>query len=255
MSEKQLRKTAANFIGKRIFDYEELDSTNLEAFRLINEGGSKHGDIITAKTQTSGKGQYSRSWVSREGGLYMSIIVCSKADENLNLITFAAGLACIDALKKITDTSFSLKWVNDIIYDGKKLGGILTQSVTRGNISTIVCGIGLNLNSRVSDIEDENNKAISVFEITGKQTDIDILIKVLCESFEHYFDEFQKNPQEIIDEWQKNSNILNKKVFFEANGINKKGFIKGLNAKGHLIIISNGQEHILTSSKSLKIFD
>ncbi len=255
MAEKQLSQPKTKFTGKRILCFEETDSTNLEAFRLINEGSAKHGDVITAKTQTSGKGQFSRSWISREGGLYMSIILCSKADENLNLITFAAGLACIDALKRFTDVAFELKWVNDIIYQGKKLGGILTQSITRGNISTIVCGIGINVNSKVNDIEDENNKAASLIDITGKKTDLSLLTAAVCEFFEYYFDEFQKNPEKIVEKWMQNSKFLNKKVLFEDKGLKIQGIIKGLNNKGHLILSSGGQEHILTSSKSLKVLD
>jgi BirA family transcriptional regulator, biotin operon repressor / biotin---[acetyl-CoA-carboxylase] ligase len=215
MAKNQITNLKTKFIGKRIFDFDEIDSTSLEAFRLINEGKARHGDVIIAKIQTSGKGQFSRSWISREGGLYMSIILCSKADENLNLITFACALAVIDALKKITGMSAELKWVNDIILNRKKLGGILTQSVTRGDISTIVCGIGININSQVDDIEDENNNAVSIIDITSKETNMNFLITALCEYFEYYFDEFQKNPQKIIENWMQNSRILNKKVLLK----------------------------------------
>jgi len=252
MTEK-ITNLKTKFIGKRIFEFDELDSTNLEAFRLINEGKAKQGDVITAKKQTSGKGQFSRKWISRDGGLYISIITCSKADENLNLITLTSAVACVEAIKKISGIKAQLKWINDITLNGKKLGGILTESVTRGNVSTVVAGIGINVNSKVDDIIDEDNSAISLLDFTGKNYDLNVLIQKICEYFENYFDIFQKTPEKIIGKWLENSAVLNKNVSFIVDNSVLEGTVQGLNNSGHLLISSNENEYVLNSSKSLRI--
>jgi BirA family biotin operon repressor/biotin-[acetyl-CoA-carboxylase] ligase len=241
-----------NQIGKRIFYFENIDSTNLEAARLIESSNAQFGDVIIAKIQSAGKGQQDNVWQSPEGGLYISIITASKVSEYLNLITFTAGIACIDAIKNISGVNADLKWVNDIMYKGNKLGGILTQSFTRGDISTNITGIGINANSVNINTDNKSYEAISLAELLEDPVDINVLLAEICKSFEKYFSKYQQNPETIIAKWLEHSNIVGKQIVFENNDAEIVGIIQGVNNSGHLIIENREKSYILTSTKGIK---
>ena len=127
---------------------EELDSTpstNLLAreFAKKNPGEA----LFIAKKQTAGRGRLGRSFDSEEGGLYMTLLLRpdSKASDPVRTTALAA-LAVCRALDSLTDINTQIKWVNDIVYRGKKLAGILAESeISGGGFSFIALGIGVNL--------------------------------------------------------------------------------------------------------------
>jgi|GEM_PF-210711 len=241
-------------IGKRIFFYENIDSTNSEAQRLIDSSNAKFGDLIVAKTQCSGKGQQGNSWSSPEGGVYISIITVSKGSEFSNLITFAAGIACVDAVFSVAAIKTDLKWVNDVMYKGNKLGGILTQSATRGNLSTNITGIGINANAVITNISNKNKyKATSLTELLGQEININLLIAEICNYFEKYFNLYQKRPDLIVKKWQKYSNIKDIIVNFEVECKELSGSAWGVDQMGHLIVVADYKEYKLTSTKNVEI--
>lgn len=241
------------YIGKRIFYHDLLDSTNLEALRMIEDSQASHGDIIIAKHQTFGRGQQDHRWTSPEGGLYMSIITASKASEASNLITFVSGVSCIDAIKNTTGISANLKWVNDIIINQQKLGGILTETITRGQISTHVSGIGINVNVKVGNLTGNKFNPVSLAELSGKDIDINILIAEICSSFEKYFAIYQENNRNIIPKWLEYSNIIGLEVnHLTENGM-ITGTITGINNYGHLIVKCEDKEYSITSTKNTEI--
>lgn len=239
-------------IGKRIFYFEEIDSTNLEALRMISSSVSQHGDVIVAQSQSSGKGQQDNVWQSQEGGLYISVVTASKVSEYSNLITFTAGIACVEAIKNISCIESNLKWVNDIMYEGNKLGGVLTQSMTKGNLSTNITGIGINVNNLNINADNSKYKAVSLAEITGTKVDINVLIAEVCKCFEKYFSVYQQKPEEIVSTWLAYSNVVGRQIVFTDNDSQIQGVITGINNSGHLMIETLDQNYILTSTKSIK---
>lgn len=238
--------------GKRIIYYDLVDSTNLEAMRLIENSQAQCGDVIVAKAQSSGKGQQNHNWNSPEGGLYVSIISASKVSESSNLITFVSGLSCIDAIRSAANIQPGLKWVNDIIINRKKLGGILTETITRGNISTHISGIGINIESKISNNDNARFKPVSLCELTDGETNINMLIAEICNYFEEYFDIYQKNPELVIKKWTEYSRISGLKVNFLSNHSHISGIAEGIDNFGHLIVDVNGQKHKLTSTQNVE---
>lgn len=244
------QKKSSKFIGKRIFVYDSIDSTNFEASRLISQSLAAHGDLILARIQTGGRGQFDHSWSSPLGNLYSSFITSSKVSPNSHLITFVAGIACVDAVKKLTGIDVKLKWVNDIIYKGQKLGGILTESVTSGNISTHVTGIGLNVNTAVS-ASGAKLPPVSFSEIIGNEISLNDLVAELCGSFETYFDIYQKEPLEILKKWVSLADIQGRKVIFDEG--KKTGVISGIDYDGYLTVFVDREKYTIMSSKDIEI--
>ncbi len=133
-----------------LLSFDSLDSTNEEAKRLAKSGGS-HGAVIWAKKQTGGKGRMGRQWVSSEGNLFVSFLLQPEKPMNeLPQLSFVAVMAAIDAMKPLLPPGKKLqcKWPNDVLLDGKKVGGILLESFKGENGGTwVAAGIGINIDN------------------------------------------------------------------------------------------------------------
>jgi biotin-[acetyl-CoA-carboxylase] ligase BirA-like protein len=145
------------------FFYPELDSTNEEAKRLLAQGTLTGPSIIRAGMQTAGKGTQGRRWISPPGaGLYFSLVhpfdteletdpAFPTVDAMTPLLTLAAGVACAETIQALTGLTIQLKPVNDLYVDGRKLGGILTESLISGSrCRAIITGIGINIGEHES---------------------------------------------------------------------------------------------------------
>lgn len=135
-----------------LLSYDVLDSTNEEAKRLAG-GGASHGAVIWAKRQTAGKGRLGREWVSPEGNLFVSVLLSPDCDlPQCSQLSFVAALAAVETIQPIIpdDGNAQCKWPNDILYEGRKLGGILLESFTTPDEQGrekqwVVVGIGINI--------------------------------------------------------------------------------------------------------------
>lgn len=152
------------------FWYEEIDSTMNEAKRLIQDGEIKDNAFIVADCQTSGRGTHGRRWVSpKGGGIYLSIVHLPKKGEFFKattLYTLACGAACIEAIKEVCGIQATLKPVNDIYVNGKKLGGILVESTLhKQGISALITGVGINTHKATRVLDDHITLPISIEEL------------------------------------------------------------------------------------------
>src|SRR3989344_6751761 len=111
----------------QIYHFTSLNSTQEKSKKLSNEG--KSNVVIIADTQTAGRGRFKRKWHSAKGGLWMSILLKTENIENMQYLTFAAAVAVVKSIKKITDLNTNIKWPNDVHYKNRKLCGILTEGI------------------------------------------------------------------------------------------------------------------------------
>ncbi|MDD4080783.1 MAG: biotin--[acetyl-CoA-carboxylase] ligase [Eubacteriales bacterium] len=124
--------------------FEALDSTNTYAKAWAREG-APHGAAVTADEQTKGRGRRGRAFCSPKGGLYMSVVV-ENARATPGQLTTLAAVASLEAVEEITGQRLKIKWVNDLIFEGKKVAGILSEGVIiSGVLAKSVIGIGINL--------------------------------------------------------------------------------------------------------------
>lgn len=137
-----------------LLSYDVLDSTNDEARRLA-EGGGSHGAVIWARRQTAGRGRMGREWVSADGNLFVSMLLQpDKPLEECAQLSFVTALALLETLDGIAPNKSDLtcKWPNDVLYQGKKIAGILLESFTAMNqfgreVTWIIVGVGVNIDS------------------------------------------------------------------------------------------------------------
>ena len=143
----------------RITVYPELDSTNRTAKELALAGAA-HGTAVIAQTQTGGRGRYTRSFFSPPGGLYMSVVLLPERlhFSQITAVTAFAANAVSDAVFAVTGRMPGIKWVNDLMLDGRKICGILTEAVTdleSGTPGWIVLGIGVNVQTKPAEFPAE----------------------------------------------------------------------------------------------------
>ena len=142
--------------SENIILFEEIDSTSREAKKLAISGCA-HGTVILANRQSAGKGRRGRSFFSPPySGIYMSVILDNAVFQfsSPTAVTAYTALCVCDAIESVCDLIPSIKWVNDIILDGKKIGGILTEAVTAlktHTVSAFIIGIGINVSTKTSD--------------------------------------------------------------------------------------------------------
>ncbi len=127
--------------GFHVIHYDSIGSTNDEAFRLAREGAS-HGTVVTARTQTAGRGRTGRGWQSPPGNLYLSVLLrLSLPSARVAEVSFVAALAVAETVDAFVPRRVRLKWPNDVLVDGAKIAGILIEQAD----GVAVLGIGVNV--------------------------------------------------------------------------------------------------------------
>ena len=177
--------------GQHVVYSDEIDSTNIKAKQLGEEGAS-HGTLVVADMQTAGRGRRGRGWDSPSGSsIYMSIMLRPKFPPvKAPMLTIVMAYSVARALRTCTGLDVQIKWPNDIILNGKKIVGILTEMSTEIDyINHVVIGVGINVN--LAEIQEElKDKATSLYLETGKIYDRNRLIGLVMGKFEKNYEKF-----------------------------------------------------------------
>jgi len=239
-------------IGKKdIYIFQETDSTNIQAFNLA-EKGMTEGSIVIAECQTSGKGRLGRNWISPSGkNLYLSIILRPKILTNhAPRLTIVTAVALSETLDDLQIFDHRIKWPNDILIDGKKLSGILTEMKCAGNaIDFIVAGLGVNLNSSFNDYPDElKDSIISLKEFTNTEINRIKFLQSFLVNFErNYLNFLQEGFDKILNKWIMKSSIINQKIQVTDHENIFTGVVIEVTSDGNLIVQADDKIHTINS--------
>lgn len=151
------------------FALDIVDSTNEEAKRLIRRGELRESAYIVAREQTSGRGSRGRLWASpRDAGIYLSVVELPGRNgiAPTAVFTLATGVACVEALLETAGAAVQLKPINDLYVDGRKLGGILTETLLQdGRVGALITGVGINVHRADRDVSAGAAEPICLAEI------------------------------------------------------------------------------------------
>lgn len=156
MKEEILKNLKTKYLAKNILFYEEIESTQLKAKEISDE--LENGTILLADNQTSGIGTHGREWISEKGkNILFTIVLFPNCNiEKIKGLTLLIAECFVQAIENLYKIRLDIKHPNDLICNGKKIGGILTESVTQKEIvKKIFIGIGFNVNSEKLDIKIE----------------------------------------------------------------------------------------------------
>lgn len=229
--------------GLKIFCYDGVDSTNAQARRLIGEG-CEGAFLVAAASQTAGRGRLGRSFYSPDKtGLYMSLAAPLDIPlEDGVFITTAAAAAVCRALEAETGLRCGIKWVNDIYLGGKKVCGILTQSVSElesGRLGAVIIGVGVNISTADFPPEVENGGSLGVFagraRLAGR-----IARELLC----------VLESGCPMDYYRSRSIVLGKNIKYLENGEWHTAFALAVDDRGGLVVrLTGGAEKTLRSGE------
>lgn len=207
---------ATKVIGQNIYYEESVKSTQAIASRLAQEG-IPEGSVVIAEEQLSGRGRMDRKWHSpKYTGVWMSLIlrpniVVTKAPQ----LTLLAAVAVVQAIEEVTGLSPEIKWPNDILIDGKKVTGILTELQAEADvIHSIIVGIGVNVNQAREDFPAELQETATSLSIqTGKAISRAELIRQIFVKFEKMYDLYLVEgfyPIKLL--WESYANSIGKQL-------------------------------------------
>lgn len=241
MTEAEIKSLMhTEWVAKEVLYFDTIDSTNTKAQELA-EKGYPSGTLVVADKQESGKGRRGRSWVSPSGtGIFMTLMI--KPDINPNnasMLTLVAALAVAKAITSVTGEEALIKWPNDIVVNGKKVCGILTEMNAQFDyINHIVVGIGINVHNESFPEEISQMASSLMIEAGGKRFHRAQIIAETMSYFEQYYDTFLKTQDlsalvreydELLVNRNKSVRVLDPKEPFDGKAM-------GITSKGELIV-------------------
>ena len=241
MTEAEIKSLMhTEWVAKEVLYFDTIDSTNTKAQELA-EKGYPSGTLVVADKQESGKGRRGRSWVSPSGtGIFMTLMI--KPDINPNnasMLTLVAALAVAKAITSVTGEEALIKWPNDIVVNGKKVCGILTEMNAQFDyINHIVVGIGINVHNESFPEEISQMASSLMIEAGGKRFHRAQIIAETMSYFEQYYDTFLKTQDlsalvrdydKLLVNRNKSVRVLDPKEPFDGKAM-------GITPKGELIV-------------------
>ncbi len=227
----------------------EVDSTNNYSKKKLEIFSDR--TVVRALRQTSGKGRLNRRWVDLGGeNLFFSIIL-KPSDKFCDVYANLTQYMSVVLSKLLEEYGLmpQIKWPNDVLIDGKKIAGILSETVMQGaNFKGLILGVGINLNAELKDVSAIPDKIITALNLElSKKIDADEFLNKLLDKFFSKYDEFLEKGFEFIkSDYIKRACFLDKEVCVQLINETKHGIAKSVNKSGELILEDNGKEFSLT---------
>lgn len=228
-----------------ILRFDSLPSTNTEAARQAALGAPE-GLCVVAREQTAGRGRQQRAWVSpKDAGLYFSVVLRPQLEARAwPLVTMAAALAASDALEEACKLKADIKWPNDLLACGRKLCGILAETVETPRGRAVVLGVGINLTNRAFPPE-LLSTATSVEEQTGRAPDGEPLLAALVRAIARRYEilRAEGGADSTAREWESRSTFARgRRVRVALAAESFEGTTRGLESDGALRVETDGGE-------------
>jgi len=224
------------FFAKDIYHHDKIDSTNTAAYSLA-EDGAKEGTLVVAESQTKGRGRLLRSWSSPKGkGIYASVILRPRITPfQAPGITLTAAVSIAQAIREYTEAPALIKWPNDILLNGRKIGGVLTEMAAEQDYTSfIILGFGINVNTKISQLP---KGAGSISEALKSEVSRIELFKTLLVRLEQCYIEFTKKGFSAnTKQWCDLSATLGKRIRATCMHKTIEGEAIGLDPAGALLV-------------------
>ena len=234
---------SAEVVGEKLFVYGEVGSTNDVLLELMGDGLAADGTVVVSDSQTAGRGRLGRRWVSPAGSnLYLSALFCPEiSPRKSSVFTFLASCALVDVFSGY-GVDATIKWPNDILVDGKKISGVLTElGASDGSVDYIVIGIGVNLNLPEEfirrEMEDISEKTTSLSILLGEEVNRERFCAELVSALDRFYGEFRRRgTQVIVDMWIERWGFFGKEISVDVSGEIVSGVVERVDGNGFLYL-------------------
>ena len=249
---------ATQLLGKHIVHFYDTSSTNNEAKRLAADDAIE-GTIVVSEAQTLGRGRLNRGWFSPPGGgVWVSVILRPPfPPQEAPKCTLMAAVATVEAIREASGLNCGIKWPNDILWQGRKLVGILTEmSAEMDAINFVVLGIGINVSLQESDFPEElRNIGASVSMGAEREVSRVEVLQKLLERLEYWYQVVkQEGFEPVLEAWRRESVTLGQPVRVLAGEETYDGVAEELAEDGSLLVrTENGLRRVLAGDVSLRL--
>jgi BirA family biotin operon repressor/biotin-[acetyl-CoA-carboxylase] ligase len=238
----------AGRVGAAIFTFDNVVSTMSKA-REIAFGGALHGTAVLAEEQTAGRGRYGRGWASaRRLGLYLSVILeKDHLPPVYSLLSLVAGVAAADAIAATVDVAPTLKWPNDLVWRGSKLGGILAESFNEPDV--LILGVGVNVFQCPYDFPSRVLYPVTSLAMAGaKEIDRNALAAEVLNYLDRWLERWlAAGPEPVLAAWRDRNITLGHRVRIAGTAL--AGVAVDLTDDGGLVVKDDaGQRRVLYSA-------
>lgn len=231
---------SASRLGKAFHYYDEIGSTNAQA-RAMAEGGASEGAVVVAEAQSAGRGRLGRPWDSPPFvNLYLSVVLRPKLPPGeVPQITLMAAVAVADALEDFIPIAPAIKWPNDILVEGKKLAGILTElSCDADRVDYVILGIGINLNYPAHEMPEAiRHRATSVLQLTGAPVSRESVLRRLIHDLDRCYGDLEVSGfPALAARWQARFGLRDRRIRVELLDQSVSGVARGIDRDGALLL-------------------
>ncbi len=242
----------AEHIGREVITCNSVGSTNDIVKRLAREG-----TVVLADHQTQGKGRSGRTWYSEKNvGVYLSTFLKpSLPPEQMAQVTLVAGVALVQAVNEFSQVRAYLKWPNDILLNGKKVAGILTENYQENTHSGVILGIGINVNHARFPVPLQpiaTSMAMENGEIFERLPLITFLLNHLDQEYRSFLNE---GLSATVDQWNQNSDMFGRHISLTQGTQTFFGTAMKLDEEGHLVILMDNGEEIAFDSGEVTLME
>jgi len=213
------------------------DSTQSRALDVLHDLDALGISFVT-ESQDVGRGRAGRRWLSPiASGLLFSTILPHELDAaSLPAVGFWTALCVVDSIASVCGVTPRLKWPNDLLLDGRKCAGILSEGRSMGKTTRVAVGVGVNVNRPRSRPGDVISDAAFLSDATGMAIDRTSLLAAVLRTYEHRFSELLERPAEVIGEWSRRSELVGQRVSVKATSgeIEREGLVRRVLPNGAL---------------------
>ncbi len=223
-------------LGHRIVYHERTGSTN-DIAKQLADAGELEGTVVIADEQLEGRGRFGRHWVAPAGSsLLFSVILRPRmAPSQVSRVTMALGLGACHGIETETGLAPRLKWPNDLLLNGKKCAGILSEANTTGGATDyLVCGLGLNVNFSAATGGIPKN-ATTIADELGRFVDRERLLCAILAAFEAYYVRLERG-ESLRQEWAQRLATLNKAIRAQTPWGEETGIAEDVDDDGALLL-------------------
>ncbi|SEA53450.1 BirA family transcriptional regulator, biotin operon repressor / biotin-[acetyl-CoA-carboxylase] ligase [Desulfuromusa kysingii] len=235
-----------SLIGRSVVSFPVIDSTNVQARRLADEGALE-GTVVVADQQSAGRGRLGRRWESPFGvNLYCSIILRPDIPvQQAPQLTFLSAVAVAETLNEICNLTAEVKWPNDILVNGAKISGLLNEmSAETEQIHFVILGVGINLNMAADQFPRELNYPVtSVLLATEEKVDRLLFLRTFLQRLDACYAELlTQGFAPVRRRWESLCNVINRQVDVDLGAEVLRGTVVGLDPEGALRLqLENGE--------------